>query len=59
MLTVPIHLQVVSLVGGITDSAGHSKPSSSEASTSSLNVSGLQQLLAGEVMEYIQRQYHP
>ncbi|KAK4296728.1 hypothetical protein Pmani_030806 [Petrolisthes manimaculis] len=39
--------QVVSLVGGIPDSTAHTKPSSADASTSSLNVSGLQQLLAG------------
>ncbi|KAK8736406.1 hypothetical protein OTU49_004985, partial [Cherax quadricarinatus] len=40
--------QVVSLVGGVNDSSAHVKSSSSnDSSSSSLNVSGLQQLLAG------------
>ncbi|XP_071512471.1 transcription factor SPT20 homolog isoform X2 [Panulirus ornatus] len=40
--------QVVSLVGGLNDSSGHSKSSANnDSSSSSLNVPGLQQLLAG------------
>ncbi|MPC54711.1 hypothetical protein E2C01_048635 [Portunus trituberculatus] len=39
--------QVVSLVGAVSEVAGHSKTPTSDPPSSSLNVSGLQQLLAG------------